>query len=212
MIILVWVFVLCLFKSNGQTIAEWMQQKKTQIKYLQQQIVALQIYIGYAKEGYNILHRGTDVISDIKKGDFNLHSDYFNSLKSINPNVEQYSKIAEMIAMHKRIIKIYKTTSKKAEQSDQFTTKEISYILRVFASLLNDSFTNINELTDILQPGKFEMKDDERIRRIEILYNDTEGMNIFAQHFSNEINLLSVQRLKENYEVKNSRLLNDLNK
>ncbi|MCH5688762.1 conjugal transfer protein TraI [Niabella sp. W65] len=35
---------------QAQTFAEWFQQKKTQKKYLLQQIAALQVYIGYAKK------------------------------------------------------------------------------------------------------------------------------------------------------------------
>ncbi|MBK8310917.1 MAG: hypothetical protein IPL04_08535 [Chitinophagaceae bacterium] len=44
------IYFLSFTSVNGQTLAEWTQQKKTQKKYLLQQIVALQVYIGYAKK------------------------------------------------------------------------------------------------------------------------------------------------------------------
>ena len=67
---------------SAQTVNEWVNQKSTQKKYLLQQIAALQVYINYAKKGYNIVSGGINTIRDIKKGDLNLHNTFFSSLKT----------------------------------------------------------------------------------------------------------------------------------
>ncbi|ULT42931.1 conjugal transfer protein TraI [Niabella defluvii] len=54
---------------QAQTFAEWFQQKKTQKKYLLQQIAALQVYIGYAKKGYNIAKDGLNTIGGFTRGE-----------------------------------------------------------------------------------------------------------------------------------------------
>ncbi|MBK6993318.1 MAG: hypothetical protein IPH34_16515 [Chitinophagaceae bacterium] len=41
--------------------------KENSKKYLLQQIVALQVYIGYAKKGYNIASKGIATVRSIKK-------------------------------------------------------------------------------------------------------------------------------------------------
>ena len=40
--------------GHSQKWDEWFKQKKTQKKYLIQQIAALKVYLGYLKEGYDI--------------------------------------------------------------------------------------------------------------------------------------------------------------
>ena len=54
-------FSLCAFSfqaAKAQTFAEWFQQKKTQIKYLTEQIAALEQYGNYVKQGYRIAQGG----------------------------------------------------------------------------------------------------------------------------------------------------------
>ena len=61
---------------EAQTFSEWFRQKKTQKKYLLQQIAALQVYIGYAQKGYRIAKEGLTTIGGFTKGEFDLHSDF----------------------------------------------------------------------------------------------------------------------------------------
>ena len=79
--------------SFSQTTAEWTQQKKTQIKYLVQQIIAFQTYLIYVKKGYDIAHKGITTVQNIKNGEWNLHKDFFGSLKMVNPSIEKYAKV-----------------------------------------------------------------------------------------------------------------------
>src|SRR3954463_9131175 len=69
---------------KAQTWDEWFKQKKTQVKYLEEQIIALHVNGNYLEEGYKIVQGGLSAIHDIKNGDFNLHKDYFSSLKRVN--------------------------------------------------------------------------------------------------------------------------------
>jgi hypothetical protein len=88
------IFSMVLFAGSkhlySQMADEWINQKATQKKYLLQQIVALQTYIGYAKKGYAIVEKGVSTIRNIKNGDFNLQMDLFNSFKAINTKISNY--------------------------------------------------------------------------------------------------------------------------
>lgn len=192
---------------KAQTFAEWFQQKKTQKKYLVQQIAALQVYIGYAKKGYKIAKEGLNTIGGFTRGEFNLHTDYFNSLKSVNPEVRRYVKVAEIIALQVKIIQNYNRTYRQLNSSDAFSGDELAYIGRVYSRLLDDCDKTLDELITITTDGKLEMKDDERIERIDKLYLDMQDKFTFSQSFSNDAKSLAASRLKDKSDVQTSRVL-----
>lgn len=210
------ILFLLLFVSAGnslqaQTFAEWFQQKKTQKKYLLQQIAALQVYIGYAKEGYNIAKEGLATIGGFTRGEFNLHTDYFNSLKSVNPEIKRYARVADMIALQVKIVQNYNRTYRRLNSSGAFSNDELAYIGRVFSRLLDDCDKTLDELITITTAGKLEMKDDERMKRIDKLYLDMQDKFTFSQSFSNDAVSLAATRIKEKTDIQTSRVLNGIN-
>lgn len=192
---------------QAQTFAEWFQQKKTQKKYLLQQIAALQVYIGYAQKGYNIAKDGLNTIGGFTRGEFNLHTDYFNSLKSVNPEVKRYAKVADIIALQIKIVQNYNRTYRQLNSSDAFSGDELAYISRVFGRLLDDCDKTLDELITITTDSKLEMKDDERIERIDKLYLDMQDKFTFSQSFSNDATSLAASRIKDKTDVQTSRVL-----
>ncbi|MGN6214471.1 hypothetical protein [Parafilimonas sp.] len=192
---------------QAQTFAEWFQQKKTQKKYLLQQIAALQVYIGYAQKGYNIAKDGLNTIGGFTRGEFNLHTDYFNSLKSVNPEVKRYAKVADIIALQIKIVQNYNRTYRQLNSSDAFSGDELAYISRVFGRLLDDCDKTLDELITITTDSKLEMKDDERIERIDKLYLDMQDKFTFSQSFSNDAKSLAASRIKDKTDVQTSRVL-----
>lgn len=201
------VFVSAAGNLKAQTFAEWFQQKKTQKKYLIQQIAALQVYIGYAKKGYKIAKEGLNTIGGFTRGEFNLHTDYFNSLKSVNPEVRRYVKVAEIIALQVKIVQNYNRTYRQINSSDAFSEDELAYIGRVYRRLLDDCDKTLDELITITTDGRLEMKDDERIERIDKLYLDMQDKFTFSQSFSNDAISLAASRLKDKSDVQSSRVL-----
>jgi len=192
---------------QAQTFAEWFQQKKTQKKYLLQQIAALQVYIGYAQKGYNIAKDGLNTIGGFTRGEFNLHTDYFNSLKTVNPEVKRYAKVADIIALQIKIVQNYNRTYRQLNSSDAFSGDELAYISRVFGRLLDDCDKTLDELITITTDSKLEMKDDERIEKIDKLYLDMQDKFTFSQSFSNDAKSLAASRIKDKTDVQTSRVL-----
>jgi hypothetical protein len=206
------IIILLLFssKSFGQNAQEIFSQKKTAIQYLTQQIAALQLYMGYAQKGYSIAKDGLNFIADLKKGDINLHGTYFNSLKEIKPDVQQYAKVTEIILGNVKIIKYCKNTYRRIRQSGQFNDNEINYIHSVFQKVTDDADGIIDQLTTLITADGFQMKDDERLRRIDMLHQRMQDNQSFVQHFSNGNYVLSGLRKKDKQELEISRSLNNL--
>lgn len=79
-LLIISIITLSVFAVNAQTVEEWVSQKKTQIKYLVQQIANLQAQIIQLKKGYDVAKDGWNMIHDMTNGEFTLHKDYFDSL------------------------------------------------------------------------------------------------------------------------------------
>lgn len=206
-------FLLLLFSLSvachldAQTFAEWFQQKKTQKKYLLQQIAALQLYIECAQKGYKIAQGGLSAISDFSKGNFDLHSEYFNSLQTVNPQIRKYAKVAELMALQINIIRNYKSTYRKIKSSNAFSKDELNYVGKVFTNLLDDCGKTLEQLITVMTDGKLQMKEDERMARIDKLCLEMQERYDFSNSFGNEAVLLAASRIKEQTVIQASRRL-----
>ena len=125
--------MLCIIGICSQEIAAQAKQRKM----LMLQIAALQTYIGYAKKGYTVVKNGFNFIGDVKKGEVNLHSDYFTSLKKVNPKVKNYVKTAQIISLQIKTLKVYKKTFELLGHDDLFHGDELDYIEKTFEHLID---------------------------------------------------------------------------
>lgn len=182
-----------------------------QRKVLLQQIAALKIYVDYAQKGYSVVKKGLTTIGNFKRGEFNLHSDYFNSLKTVNPKIKEYSKVAEIIALQLRIIKSSGFIIRQVQWDDLFHGDEIAYIKRVVDRLLENCDGNLEELLTIVTDGQLEMKEEERMKRIDVLYLNMLENYSFGEIFTKETRLMVLSRAKEKKDLKTSRDLRGIN-
>lgn len=199
------ITALCLCTSlvcHAQGIGDWFNQKKTKIKLLGQQIAALQVYIGYVQQGYKIASQGLHAITDIKNGEFSLHSVYFNSLKSVNPKIKHAAEVAEIIALQVAIVNHFKQAIKEYKAGNEFSVAELNYITNVYTSLADDLAKDIDALITVISDNKLQMTDDERINAINKLYANTQDKSAFAQHFTNGGFILAQQRQNEQRDSK----------
>ncbi|KDN54672.1 hypothetical protein [Flavobacterium seoulense] len=181
------------------------QAQRKQRKVLLQQIGALKVYIDAAQKGYSIAKKGLNTIGNLKRGEFTLHTDYLNSLKKVNPKIKKYSRVAEIIDLQLKIVKNCNSTYRNLEVGDLFHGSEVAYIKRVFGQLMNDCDANLEELITVTTDGELEMKDDERMERIDRLYNMMMDNYSFCQSFNNQVNMLCLSRARENRETQSSK-------
>jgi hypothetical protein len=200
-IIVVTGLMICMHSATGQTFNEWFRQKKTQKQYLLQQIAALKVYLGYLKEGYKIVNKGLTVVGDIKQGKFDLDIEYLESLRNVNSAVSGSAKVASIVAYQRMIMIEFRKLKDLSNDSELFTTNEKQYISDVYSNMLRESELSLDELDRVLSGSDFEMKDDERIKRVDMLYVDMKDKYAFTKSFSNSTKLLLAQRAGDKYEV-----------
>ena len=181
----------------GQTWGEFFNQKKTQKKYLLEQLVALKMYAGYLKKGYDIVGSGIGTVRDIKNGEFSLHSTFFSSLKSVNPAIRKNAKVASIISLQVSIIKAFKNIG----DNDELKLSDNQYILGIKDKVTDDCLNDMEELLLLITSGKLEMGDDERLERLDSIYERMRDKAAFAQSFTGEVNLLINQRKNEQKSI-----------
>ncbi|WP_240643063.1 hypothetical protein [Sinomicrobium pectinilyticum] len=193
--------------AKAQTFSEWWRQKKTQKKYLLQQIAALQVYIGYARKGYAIAKDGLNLIGDLKDGEVNLHAGYFRSLEHVNPRIREYARIGDIITLEYHILKGYGQALKQLRQSNAFTEDELDYLVRVFGKTLDLSSDTLDELIAVSTDGRLEMTDDARLERIDLLYRRMLEHYGFFRDFRRQCTLLAIARRKEAGDISTGYIL-----
>jgi hypothetical protein len=193
------------YNSHAQVFDEWFRQKKTQKKYVIQQIEALHVYLDYLKKGYKIVHNGLNTIGNIKNGNFNLDRDFFSSLKNVNPSIKNIAKVADIIAFQVYISRELGRVYSFCVSNKHFTPEEIRYIAKVHTNMLLLSDASVSELTKIIQPGKTQMTDDERIHRIDSIYDEMNDKCAFVRAFRSDTQLIAMARAREGSETESLR-------
>ncbi|WP_439695860.1 hypothetical protein ACFGVS_23795 [Mucilaginibacter sp. AW1-7] len=189
-----WLCILSFQPANAQTFAEWWSQSSTQKKYLIQQIAALQVYISFLQSGYNIAHTGLNTIKDITNGEFHLHDLYISSLKQVNPVIKKDKRIDEIVAMQEYISEAFGYIT----NSSVLSADHHAYINSVKDKVFAECDGDMDELLLVITSDKVEMKDDERIARLNKVYLSMQDKTAFTQRFCSQVNLLIRQRSDEN--------------
>lgn len=210
-ILILIVLMLGIQTAHAQTWSEWTKQKKTQRKYLIQQIAALKVYATYVREGYKIAKKGLNTIGSFKRGEFTLHTDFFNSLKAVNPKVKGSVKVGQIVELQLRIVGDYNRTFRQLQEGGMMAPEELEYITRVFARLMEDCSQTMDALITVTTSGMFEMTDDQRLARIDTLHREMQQQFTFLQGFANDAKILALSRKKEDNDVKTARALHGIN-
>jgi len=206
---IVLTLIACLFTAAGyaQFLGGFFAQKKENRKLLAQQIAALQVYKTYITKGYDIISKGVGIINKIKSGDFDLHRDFFGALKIVNPKIKKYSKVADLMAMNVKAVNQLRQIGKLA-RSELMGDWENRYLQQVVNNMLQVIADSIDELIVIISDNQLELKDDERIERIDELYLRTEDQYSFTKNLGHQMSLLLLMKEKQKAEIKGSLFLN----
>lgn len=198
MVVVLLLSVFPLFLS-AQTWSEWFKQKKTQKRYLLEQIAALKVYAGYLKKGYEIVDGGISTVRDITRGEFSLHNAFISSLKRVSPAIRNDVRVAEIIALQIGILGSFS----EVKGSEYLSAEDMAYIRLVQGAVTLECFNDLEELLLVVTSGKLEMRDDERLERLSAIYENMLDKSAFARDFCGNIFSLLRQRRSGEQEIGN---------
>ncbi len=186
---------------------EWFKQKKTQKKYLIDQVAALKVHLANLKKGYQIVQQGLYTIDNIKAGNFALHSDFFHSLNNVNPHIKNSARVADIIAYQMYIIRDFKQTNDRLKRDGNLTPEELFYLGYCYTNMMKSCELTLMELIDTITKDKEQMTDDQRIKEIDRLHDDMRDKYAFVRAFGNDNLSLSAMREKEKRDAQWRKML-----
>lgn len=205
---LIVILIMCSMSFQIKAQSEEVQQLLLNIEKLAQFKKILQNMY----DGYKLLNKGYTAVKNISEGNFNIHKTFLDGLMQVSPAVKKYKRIADIMSYQLRIAKEYKLAYNRFKDEKQFTIEEIDYLGKVYGNLFNESLKTLDELSMVITSGKLRMSDDERLQAIDKIYLSVEDQYSFLKEFTNNTNLLSLQRKAEKAEIEMSRRLYGLTK
>lgn len=193
--------------AQAQTFAEWFSQKKTQKKYLLQQIAALQVYSTYLKQGYGIATNGLGSISGYLKSENDLHQTYYNRLKTADPAVRNNTMVKEIMAWQQDILK----RTQEINQATGMTLAEKNYLASVGAAVLKDCDQQLSALQNVVTDNKMEMNDAERLGLITKIHTAMQANYQFTSSFAAQVKIVALRRQQEQNQVAVSKKVYGIN-
>lgn len=163
------------------------------------------------KQGYQIYQQGYGMVSNLSKGNFNLHNVYLTGLMAVNPAVRNNPRVGQIFGQQNALINEYKRYASLFRQSGSFKGNELSYFNNVYHLLVKQSNANIDELTNVTTAGELRMSDDDRLRAIDRIYNSSTDQLQFLRYFNRKAVMLSLQRSKDQNDTKTLKRLYGIN-
>ena len=163
------------------------------------------------KTGYQIYQQGYGMISNLSKGNFNLHNVYLTGLMAVSPAVRNNPRVAQIITQQAALVKEYKRYGSLFRQSGSFKIEELNYIDQVFGQLVRQSDADVDDLTSVMTAGKLRMSDDDRLRAIDRIFNQSSEQLDFLRWFNRKAMLLSLGRSKDLNDTRTLKQLYGIN-
>ncbi|WP_142685744.1 hypothetical protein [Chitinophaga polysaccharea] len=190
--------------AQAQTFGEWFNQKKTQKKYLIQQIAALEAYKSVLSKGYEIVKDGTQLIGTITNGEFNLHADFFSGLKLVSPELKQKSRASDIVALRNQMELDRKDMERLISEKDFISVQEKQRLKAWYHNIAIDADADLEELKMLLTDGSLQLEEAERIKRIDVLFTGMQRKYSQQRKFSNNLKQTILQRQQK---IEDSKIL-----
>lgn len=171
----------------AQTFSEWFRQHKTQIKYLHQQIIALQALKEDTEKGNTIVQQGTHVIGWLLQLDQDQHRNNFIALKAVGRLVQEDGRIGTARAWQNQVTLDCQASLKASETGGYLRTNEREIVRTTVNDLMERAMTYGAVLDRISGGGYLVMRDDERLQRLQEVYDCMKRLLFEAGEFRQQL-------------------------
>ncbi|GGF44152.1 hypothetical protein [Echinicola rosea] len=164
-------------KLSAQTFNEWFRQKRTQERYLVEQIAALKVYAGTAWKGYQVARSGLNTISRIREGKFNLFEEWLAAMDGISPEVRDNHLVEGIIVLQGKIL----AETARGREMLKWTglrPREQLALEGSYREGVRRSLAVLAEMYAVLKPFRMEMENAQRLEVLEDLYVRMENIHV----------------------------------
>ncbi len=151
--------------------------------------------------GYRTMENGYRNVSNLTKGNFDLHKDYLDGLLAVNPVVRQNGKVNGVLRNQVLLVEEYKSAYRQMQVSGMLRADELVTLKNSLVLLVNSSVSSVDELIDVLTPGKMRMNDEERISVINRIDTEVSSLLEKLRTVAGEYKRLADARAKRKKET-----------
>jgi hypothetical protein len=192
------VFMLMLaILARSQGVISFFNQQDTKKKRMAEQVVLLETYLAEVKKGYTDTKNGLKTIHDLKNGAMDLNKGYISSLSAISPAISGNPKIAQIKRYGAEIQALWSSEIAYQPKSSVLTASEMNYVIEVDRHLKYELTNDLEQLDDLIMPGKLQMTDNERIAAIDGIYSSVKDKYAFSVDFTSKLHQMALGRLEE---------------
>lgn len=159
------------------------------------------------KQGYSILHDGYQGAVDLSKGNFTLHKLFLDRLLAVSPAVRNYARIPTIIDTQIKLMQSYRQAYRRFELSGHFDPNELAYLTRVYGNLVQLSLRGLQELTMVITAGSLRMDDQDRLASVDRIFRQMQEMLAFLGNFNAQHEVLLIQRIKAENDLRKTKHL-----
>ncbi|MES2375409.1 MAG: conjugal transfer protein TraI [Bacteroidota bacterium] len=134
-----------------------------------------------------------------------LYDDYYQELWKVKSTIAYYQRIKNLTSKQVAMVSEYQRAWKLFQSDKHFRIEEINEMQRVYFGILDASAKNLDQIMLVLNPGKTQMTDQQRLEvinqagdRIDENYSD-------LKQYNNQNMILSLHRSKDLNEVQTIR-------
>lgn len=178
-------------RAQSFSFSDLFGQSKKQLQYYEQQIAAYQAFESELKQGYGVIKNGLSGIAAINTAELNAHTAYYNSLQQPSAVVKNSNQVQDILNWQNGIVLLF------SQNFMGLTGDEQNYVAAVKSNLLQECSNDLTEVQNVLTPGKWQMTDDQRLKRIDALHAAMQDKYAFTRDFTSSLKLVAAQRQQE---------------
>lgn len=175
-------------------------QQGQKVKLMVAQIAGYELYLKGLKQAYTMADKGLKTAHDLKNDTFNLHSSYINSLSQVTPAIRDDPKGKAIAELYQQLITLFQTEINWQQQQQILNTADIKYLKKVGDNLQAKAKLDMDELNQVLTPGKLQLTDAQRLDRLDHLYDAMKDKQAFAAYFTAKCRKVAQARQQEQKE------------
>ncbi|MCW3074579.1 MAG: hypothetical protein JWP69_1648 [Flaviaesturariibacter sp.] len=197
---LFYLFLAFFQAGQAQPLDEWLQQKKTGIRYLTEQIAGLKAYTGVVQKGFSVAQTGLTTLARIKGGDRQLHQDHFTSLRTVSPAVLNYWKLPASKAAGKDLLNAVVQSRRLVQATLLLSSREKAVARSVLDQLSQHIYGTLEQLLAVVTNDRTTLRDAERIGKLDAFYSELTALKAAIGDYRSSLQLLVWQRKGERYK------------
>jgi hypothetical protein len=140
-------------------------------------------------------------ISDWSEKQRSLYDEYYQELWKVKTTIAYYQRIKDLTLQQVAMVSEYQRTWRLFQSDKHFRPEEIIEMQRVYLGILDASAKNLEQIMQVVNPGKTQMTDQQRLEAINLAGDRLDESYSDLKQYNNQNMILSLHRSKDLNEI-----------